>query len=378
MIMSKNEILQNNKIDKEIWFIKRHFEAIYVVRLKESKKVILTFDLQRLTFTMIRIGIVAYAIVQIQKGFYSLGTLWLLWMLVNQIHWNIQELTDSVTKFYQDKVNIDRLRELFKDTPQIKWYDTGRIFTPSQWDIILENITYNYGKGEVLNDFSLHIVWWKKTALIWISGSWKSTIIKLIAGYLYPQHWAVKIDNQELPNPENTDYVSLSSYYKHIWYLTQEPSVFDGTIYENLTYALDHEPTESEIQDAIQWAQCQFINEFPEWVQTQIGEKWIKLSGGQRQRLAIAKVLLKNPKIILLDEPTSALDSFSEEEVTKAFNNLFTWRTVIIIAHRLQTVKHADRIIVLERGQVIEEWNHTSLVQSGWVYAKMLELQSGF
>lgn len=88
--------------------------------------------------------------------------------------------------------------------------------------------------------------------------------------------------------------------------------------------------------------------------------------------------MLKNPKIILLDEPTSALDSFSEEEVTKAFNNLFQWRTVIVIAHRLQTVKKADRIIVLDHGKIVEEWNHDSLVKSGGVYAKMLELQSGF
>jgi ABC-type multidrug transport system fused ATPase/permease subunit len=378
MIMSKNEVLQNNKVSEEIHFIKSHYDRIYTIRLKESKKQVLTFDLQKFTFTIIRIWILAYTLYWIQKWLYSIWTLWLLWMLVNQVYSNIQDLNSNITQFHTDKVNIDKLRDLFKDTPQIKWYDTGKVFTPTQGDILLDNVTYDYGKWEVIHDFSLHIQWWKKTALIWVSWGGKSTIIKLVAGYLYPQTGSVKIDWQELPNPTNTDYVSLQSYYKHIGYLTQEPSVFDGTIYENLTYALDHKPSEQEIQDAIQWAQCQFINEFPEWVQTQIWEKWIKLSGWQRQRLAIAKVLLKNPKIILLDEPTSALDSFSEEEVSKAFNNLFVSRTVIIIAHRLQTVKHADSIIVLEKWKVVEEWNHTSLVASGWVYAKMLELQSGF
>ncbi len=378
MIMSKNEILQNNKSNIENTFIKAHYDNIYLIRLKESLKQVKTFDLQRVTFTLIRVWILWFALSQVQNWVYTIWTIWLLWMLVNQIYGNISDLNEFITSFHTDKINIDKLRDLFKETPQIKWYDTWETFIPTSWDIILDDVTYNYGKWEVLNNFSLHIAWWKKTALIWVSWSGKSTIIKLIAGYLYPQSWSVIIDNQELPNPTNDYYVSLSSYYKHIWYLTQEPSVFDGTIYENLMYALDYEPSEEELQNAIEWAQCQFINEFPDGINTQIWEKWIKLSGWQRQRLAIAKIFLKNPKIILLDEPTSALDSFSEEEVTKALNNLFEWRTVVIIAHRLQTVKHADKIIVLEKGHVVEEWHHRSLVLTGWVYAKMLELQSGF
>lgn len=224
-------------------------------------------------------------------------------------------------------------------------------------------MTYDYGKGEVLTNFSLEIEGGKKTALVGVSGSGKSTLIKLMAGYIHPIQGEVIIDGQPLPNSDNEEYVSLKSYYRHIGYLTQEPNVFDGTIYENLTYALDYEPNAEELEQAIQGAQCQFIYEFPDGVQTEIGEKGIKLSGGQRQRIAIAKVMLKNPKIILLDEPTSSLDSFSEEEVTKAFNNLFEKRTVIVIAHRLQTVKKADRIIVLDHGKIVEEGNHDSLVQ---------------
>ncbi|MCP4523170.1 MAG: ATP-binding cassette domain-containing protein [Candidatus Gracilibacteria bacterium] len=104
----------------------------------------------------------------------------------------------------------------------------------------------------------------------------------------------------------------------------------------------------------------------------------MKLSGGQKQRLAIAKIFLKNPKIIILDEPTSALDSFSEEQITKAMHNLFKDRTVIVIAHRLQTVKHADKILVLDNGKIVEEGKHDELVTKNGQYAKMLELQSGF
>ena len=132
------------------------------------------------------------------------------------------------------------------------------------------------------------------------------------------------------------------------------------------------------MKEVIKQAKCEFIYELENWLQTEIWEKWIRLSWWQRQRLAIAKIFLKDPQIIILDEPTSALDSFSEEQITKAMHNLFKNRTVIIIAHRLQTVKNADKILVLENWKVVEEGNHSELVKLKWIYKKMLDLQSGF
>lgn len=378
MIMSKFEILQNNKLGYESDKIDSFFRKIYKMRTRESRKMLVTFDLQKFTFTILRIGIMFYVIVRIWRGEFTVGDLALFRMILNQIYGSIMDLNDYITSFHQDNIYIQKLRDTFDNIPSLIWYNEWKKIELSVWDVELQNITYGYGKGEVLKDFSLTLEWWKKTALVGISGSGKSTLIKLIAGYIHPQKGEVLIDWQPLPNETNKNYVSLKSYYKHIGYLTQEPNVFDGTIYENLTYALDHEPSQEELEQAINGAQCQFIYEFPDGVQTEIGEKGVKLSWGQRQRLAIAKVMLKNPQIILLDEPTSALDSFSEEEVTKAFNNLFQWRTVVVIAHRLQTVKKADRIIVLDHGKIVEEGNHDSLVKSGGVYAKMLELQSGF
>ena len=169
--------------------------------------------------------------------------------------------------------------------------------------------------------------------------------------------------------------------YKHIWYLTQEPSVFDGSIKENLLYGMWEEKDiqeEWKIHQAILDAKCEFIYDFKEWLETQIWERWVRLSGWQKQRLAIAKLFLKNPEIIILDEPTSALDSFSEEAIRESFEKLFVWKTVFIIAHRLQTVKTADDIIVFEWWKVIERGNHEELLWQNWYYKKMLELQSGF
>lgn len=148
---------------------------------------------------------------------------------------------------------------------------------------------------------------------------------------------------------KNVQYISLQSYFSHIGYLTQEPSVFDGTIRENLMYGIgeNRENREDRVREAIHLAHCDFVYDLSDGLDTHIGEKGVRLSGGQRQRLAIAKIFLKNPQIILLDEPTSALDSLSEKLVSDAFHKLFEGRTVIIIAHRLQTVKAADEIIVL-------------------------------
>jgi ABC-type multidrug transport system fused ATPase/permease subunit len=168
------------------------------------------------------------------------------------------------------------------------------------------------------------------------------------------------------------------SYYKDIGYLTQEPSVFDGTILENLTYWTKEKPTKEKIKEIIKKAKCEFIYDFKAWVNTEIWERWVRLSWWQKQRLAIAKIFLKNPKIIFLDEPTSALDSKSEKLIHESFSELFKWRTVIIIAHRLQTVKSADEIFVLEKWKVVETWTHESLIKKKWHYKEMLDLQSGF
>lgn len=180
-----------------------------------------------------------------------------------------------------------------------------------------------------------------------------------------------------LVDDQNITEVRLDSYYPHIWYLTQEPSVFDGTIEENLLFGTKKKPTKKDIEKAIALSECQFIYELEHGIKTEIGERWVRLSGWQKQRLAIAKIFLKDPEIILLDEPTAALDSYSEEKVAKAFEHLFEWRTVIVIAHRLQTVKSADDIIVLEKWKIIERWTHKQLLKLWGKYAGMVDLQSG-
>ncbi len=270
-------------------------------------------------------------------------------------------------------VSIEQLWTKIEDAPKTENLFSGESFVYRKWEIHFQNVDFSYIEdAPILRDFSYTFEAGKKYALVGPSGWGKTTIMKLASGFLSAKSWKVTVDNFDLSK------VNLSTFYPNIGYLTQDPQIFDGTIRENLVQGKTTEFQDTDIVDALNRAQAEFVFTLPEWLDTEIGERGVKLSGGQKQRLAIAKIFLKNPHIIFLDEPTSALDSFSEEKISEAFHTLFEWRTVIIIAHRLQTVKEADVIMVLENGQVSEQWKHDELITQWWVYARMLELQSGF
>ncbi len=270
-------------------------------------------------------------------------------------------------------VSIEQLWTKIEDAPKTKNLFSGETFEFQAWEICFQNVDFFYvADTPILENFSYIFEAGKRYALVGPSGGGKTTIMKLASGFLSAKWGKVSVDGFDLTT------VNLSTFYSNIWYLTQDPGIFDGTIRENLVQGKSSHAPESEVREALKKAQCDFVFDLPEWLETEIGERGVKLSWGQKQRLAIAKIFLKNPHIILLDEPTSALDSFSEEKISQAFHNLFENRTVLIIAHRLQTVKEADVILVLEGGNIVEEGRHNDLVNKRWIYSKMLELQSGF
>ena len=280
-----------------------------------------------------------------------------------------------VGRMMKDFPDIKKFWDFLDNTPDILGYHDGKVFSHKDGSIELKQVVFNYGEDgkKVIDNLSLNISGGSKVALVGRSGSGKTTIAKLITGYMRPTSGQVFVDDQDLSG------IALKTYYPYVGYLTQEPMVFDGSIRENLLYgAREGEITDTELNSALSRAECQFVQQMKDGLDTQIGEKGIRLSGGERQRLAIAKLLLKNPEIVVLDEPTSALDSFSEEAVTRALDELFKDRTVIIIAHRLQTVKRADKILVLDKGEIVEQGTHRELVDKGGEYARMLEMQSGF
>lgn len=383
-VMSKVEILQNNRVWAEIEKYATFIEEALLCRHKEKLWQAVSYDWSLFfinIFRAILLGAVGYGILMSTATLADFVLmLTLTWILVSMV----SDLSLIGKKISDHLVHIEKLRDTFDKFTYAKNLNTWEHFQFSHGDIVLDGLTFGYStwKSQIAA-LDITLPGKKKTALVGPSGGGKSTLIKLIAGYLQPTDGTILIDGQSLSE------VHLLSYYRHVGYLTQDPSVFDGTIRENLQYGMATSPDphpnplpegegRTDLDAVIKLAKCERIYELTEGIDTEIGERGVRLSGWQKQRLAIAKIMLKNPNIILLDEPTSALDSYNEEQVTIALNNLFEGKTVLIVAHRLQTVKNADDIIYIDEGKVIERGTHNELVALQGEYYKMVELQSGF
>ena len=205
----------------------------------------------------------------------------------------------------------------------------------------------------------------KTTALVGASGSGKSTILNLILRFYDPQGGAVKIDGTDIRQ------VTIASLRASMALVSQDVTIFDDTVANNIAYGLKN-ATDAQIRHAAKAAAAEeFILRMPEGYLTMVGENGVRLSGGQRQRIALARAILRNAPILLLDEATSALDNESERLVQQTFNDLQKDRTTLVIAHRLSTVQHADQIIVLDKGRIVEQGRHADLLLLNGHYARM-------
>jgi subfamily B ATP-binding cassette protein MsbA len=244
--------------------------------------------------------------------------------------------------------------------------------TPVRGDVRLERVSFRYAEGldDTLHDVTLHIAPGEVVALVGPSGAGKTTI-----GNLIPRFWDVTAGHVRLDGVDVRE-LPLATLRGAVGIVPQEPVLFSGSVRENIAFArppvLGPEPTEAEIVAAARAAHAwEFIERLPDGLETRVGERGVKLSGGQRQRLAIARVFLKNPAVVILDEATSSLDSESERLVEDAMVHLLEGRSTLIIAHRLSTVQRADRVVVLERGRVVEEGTHAALLAHGGRYAEL-------
>lgn len=240
-------------------------------------------------------------------------------------------------------------------------------------NIRLEDVHFQYPQRldvPVLSGINFSIARNQTLAVVGGSGAGKSTLASLLLRYYEPQSGTVFFDDTD------TREIDLEYLRSHIAIVPQEVMLFADTIQENIRFGRP-EASAQEIEDAAKAANAlEFIQSFPEGMNTQVGDRGIQLSGGQKQRIAIARAILKNPAILILDEATSALDSESEKLVQDALDRLMTNRTAIVIAHRLSTIRKADKIIVLQEGKIIEEGNHETLIGLNGAYARFVELQN--
>lgn len=239
--------------------------------------------------------------------------------------------------------------------------------------IQLHNVTFSYPSRPefpVFKNLNLTIKPGEVLALVGPSGSGKSTLASLLYQFYQPSSGSIHLN--DVPVSE----YDLATYRQGFALVPQEVLLFGGSIYDNIRYGKP-DATEEEIMAAAKSANAaDFIDAFPEKYQTKVGDRGMKLSGGQKQRIAIARAILRDPKILILDEATSALDSESEMAVQKALQNLMRNRTSIVIAHRLSTIRHAHTIALIKQGEIVEQGNHETLMQlPEGKYRKMVEQQ---
>jgi subfamily B ATP-binding cassette protein MsbA len=237
-------------------------------------------------------------------------------------------------------------------------------------NVTISNINFKYKDDNVLKDFSLQVIKGQTVALVGQSGSGKSTIANLLTRFYDVNEGTIQIDGTDIKK------LDIHSLRGLIGLVTQDSILFNDTIKANIALGKEN-ATDEEIIEALKIANAfEFVNELPNGIHTNIGDSGNKLSGGQKQRLSIARAVLKNPPIMILDEATSALDTESEKFVQIALENMMQNRTSIVIAHRLSTIQKANKIVVMQKGRIVEQGTHEELIALNGTYNKLVSMQS--
>ena len=325
------------------------------------------------TFQMANVSCLATAGYFALKGEFGItpGDVVLLTSFFGQLIGSVILLTNLMPLISRGFSSITSLGEVI-ESPDVEQNSGKPLLEDVEGKVTFEQVTFQYPQSNVpaIANTSFEVKPGEMIALVGPSGSGKSTLINMVIGFLRPQSGRILIDGRDLSSYD------LRSYRKHISVVPQESVLFDGTVFDNVSYGMPS-VTDKQVRDALKAANAEdFVNELPNGVETLVGEKGARISGGQKQRLAIARALIRNPRILILDEATSALDSQSEHAIQDALNTLMKSRTTFMVAHRLSTVQRANCILVLKAGKVVERGTHAELVGAGGLYQELYEAQS--
>jgi ATP-binding cassette subfamily B protein len=293
--------------------------------------------------------------------------------LVVWLIWPMRNLGRIIVNTSTGLVSYERLLEIIKQLREPLTEGTVQVNGPVHGELVFENVSFQYSDGntDVLKGISFHVLPGQSVALLGSTGSGKTTLVNLLPRFHEYSDGHILLDSEELNQyPRET-------LRKQIGIVEQEPFLFSRSIRENIIYGVDRDVPEEEIEKAARAAAIHdVILTFPNGYNTLVGEKGVTLSGGQKQRVAVARTLLKNPRILILDDSTSSVDTETEAEIRSALDGLMENRTTFIIAHRIQSVMNADLILVMDKGEIVQMGKHEDLVAQDGMYRKIYDIQT--
>lgn len=324
---------------------------------------------------VILVGFTATLIVGGQKalaGTMAVGSYSVLIFLTQRLLWPLTGLAETVDQYQRAMASVNRIMDLMDRPVQI--LEGRRTIAPKKGEagFEFENLTFAYTEGHpILKNVDISIPAGQTVGIVGPTGSGKTTLVKLLLRYHDPISGSIRLDGVDLKE------LSFESLRGSIGLVSQDVFLFHGSVRDNIAYG-SFDADDAAIQRAAELAEAHdFISKLPDGYETIVGERGQKLSGGQRQRLSIARAILKDPAVLILDEATSAVDNETEAAIQRSLDRISKDRTTIIIAHRLSTVRNADKLYVLESGQVAEVGSHESLLAGGGLYKKLWDVQTG-